>query len=176
MDQLEGFSIDGKKRMVCKPKRFIYGLKQAFCQCYLKFDDTIMSFGNGCKIKHKADGSVECYKARLVAKGYTKQEGLDYVDTFAIVSKLTTVRTLLTVVANRGWYLYQLDINNAFLHGSFMKMSIWPYHPDSLSRGRLVIATDMFTNSLGHASIFSPSWEETEAVTVLEEHTIELVR
>ena len=45
MDQPEGFSIKGKKHMVCKLNKSIYGLKQAYRQWYLKFNDTITSFG-----------------------------------------------------------------------------------------------------------------------------------
>lgn len=32
------------------------------------------------------------------------------------MAKLTTVRSLLVVAAREDWYVYQMDINNAFLH------------------------------------------------------------
>ena len=74
----------------------------------------------GCRwvytIKIGPDGGVDRLKARLVVKGYTQVFGSDYYDTFSPVTKMTSVRLLLSMVDMSSWTLYQSDIKNAFLH------------------------------------------------------------
>ena len=73
------------------------------------------------KIKYKANGEIECYKARLVAKGYTQQAGVDFLDAFSLVAKITIVSLLLSIVAIQNWNFLQLDVNNAFLTGNLFE-------------------------------------------------------
>jgi hypothetical protein len=47
------------------------------------------------KIKHAVDGSLEKFKARFVAKGFTQKEGIDYEETFALVVRYTSIRTII---------------------------------------------------------------------------------
>lgn len=75
----------------------------------------------GCKwlfkVKYFLNGELDCYKARLVAKGFTQTEGLHYFESFAPVVEMSTLRILLTLEAKSNWFLKQLDVTNAFLHG-----------------------------------------------------------
>ncbi|GJY12088.1 ribonuclease H-like domain-containing protein [Tanacetum coccineum] len=66
--------------------------------------------------KYLADGTLSRYKARLVANGSTQLEGVDVDETFSLVVKPGTIRTVMSLTASRHWPIHQLDVKNAFLH------------------------------------------------------------
>ncbi|KAI3441648.1 AAA domain-containing protein [Psidium guajava] len=68
------------------------------------------------KVKIRSNGNIERYKACLVARGFSQEYGIDYEETFAPVTKMTSVHTLLAIASIRNWPLFQLDVKNAFLH------------------------------------------------------------
>ncbi|XP_073121665.1 uncharacterized protein [Henckelia pumila] len=67
--------------------------------------------------KTNQDGSVNKYKARLVAKGYKQKEGEDFNEVFDPLSRLDTIRLIISLAAQNGWKLFQMDVKLAFWNG-----------------------------------------------------------
>ncbi|GJV46343.1 retrovirus-related pol polyprotein from transposon TNT 1-94 [Tanacetum coccineum] len=68
--------------------------------------------------KNKLDknGVVSRNKARLVAQGYNQQEGIDFNETYAPVTRLESIRILLAYACTHNFKLYQMDVKSAFLN------------------------------------------------------------
>ncbi|TYK11673.1 putative mitochondrial protein [Cucumis melo var. makuwa] len=84
--------------------------------------------------KVNPDGTVARLKARLVAKGYAQIYDIDYSNTFYLVAKLTSIRLFLSMAATHHWYLHQLDIKNAFLHGDLQEKVYMEQPPGKFSQ------------------------------------------
>ena len=69
------------------------------------------------KLKVTSDNAKPKYKARLVAKGFKQEKGVDFDEIFSLVVKITTLHTMLALVAKEDMELVQLDVKIAFLHG-----------------------------------------------------------
>ena len=66
----------------------------------------------GCKWifkkKYHPDGSIDKYKAILVAKGFTQKLNIDYFDTFAFVTRISSIRVLLALAATHKLVIHQM--------------------------------------------------------------------
>nr|GEV73503.1 hypothetical protein [Tanacetum cinerariifolium] len=56
--------------------------------------------------------------ARLVARGYRQEEGIDFEESFAPVTRLEAIRIFLAYAAHKNMVVYQIDVKNAFLNGN----------------------------------------------------------
>ncbi|CAI7873819.1 unnamed protein product [Closterium sp. NIES-53] len=66
--------------------------------------------------------------AEMASWKSTGTYGVDYFQTFSPTPKMTTLRVLLQVAAQRDYELYSLDFSTAFLHGSLHE-DIWLRRP-----------------------------------------------
>ena len=57
------------------------------------------------------------YKERLVSKGFSKKEGIDYEETFALETKWNIIRIKIKLVVQHGWTLQKMDVKSTFLNG-----------------------------------------------------------
>jgi hypothetical protein len=83
------------------------------------------------RTKRNPDGSTR-YKVRLVVKGWQQIQGVDYNETFAPVSKLTTFRLLLAMCSSHKWKIHHLDVVTAFLNPEIDHDNLYMELPDGM--------------------------------------------
>ncbi|CAI7839986.1 unnamed protein product [Closterium sp. NIES-53] len=76
--------------------------------------------------------SPPAFKARYVVRGFSQRQGVDFFYTFSPTPKMTTLRIMLHVAAQRDDELHSLDFSTAFLQGSLHE-EIWLRRPPSIS-------------------------------------------
>jgi hypothetical protein len=101
------------------------------------------------KTKLNPDGSTR-FKARLVIKGYQQVKGVDFSETFAPVSKLSTLRMLLAFTSQHNWRIDHLDVVTAFLNPKIDKDDVYMELPEGNCNVRS-------RGSLSHYLVYSES-------------------
>ena len=73
----------------------------------------------GCKwvyrLKHNANGTKH-FKAQLMIKGYEQHYGIDFEETFALVTKFVTLHLLFMLATQFDWEIEQMDVVTTFLN------------------------------------------------------------
>ncbi|CAI7790841.1 unnamed protein product [Closterium sp. NIES-53] len=81
-------------------------------------------------------GSPPAFKARYVSRGFSQRQGVDCFQTSSPTPKMTTLRVLLYVAAQRDYELQTLDFSTAFPQGSLHE-EIWLRRPPGLTESFL---------------------------------------
>ena len=71
----------------------------------------------------------------MVAHGYSQQEGIDDTETFAPVTKLESIRLLISFAVNNGITLYQMDVKSAFLNG-YIDEEVYVHQPHGFENSK----------------------------------------
>ncbi|GJT40290.1 retrovirus-related pol polyprotein from transposon TNT 1-94 [Tanacetum coccineum] len=61
-------------------------------------------------------------KARLVAQGFRQEEGIDFVESFALVARIEAIRIFVANAAHKNITIYQMDVKTAFLNGELKEV------------------------------------------------------
>jgi hypothetical protein len=89
------------------------------------------------KLKEE-DGGEKRYKARLAVKGFAQKKGIDFDEIFSPVVKMTSIRTILSLVVVEDFHIEQLDVKTAFLHGDLEEEIYMQHHRGMRSKGRRI--------------------------------------
>ena len=71
---------------------------------------------------------MEKHKAHFVARGFSEIEGVNYDDTFAPVVRYTSIKTIISISAELGWRIHQMDVKTAFMNG-FIEEEVYIEQP-----------------------------------------------
>ena len=52
-----------------------------------------------------------------MAREFYQKEGIDYEETFSLVARYTSIRTIMALASMMKWDLHQMDVKTAFLNG-----------------------------------------------------------
>ncbi|GJW78826.1 retrovirus-related pol polyprotein from transposon TNT 1-94 [Tanacetum coccineum] len=90
-----------------EPKRY----KEALTESY--WIEAMKEELNG--FEHELGGVLK-NKARLVARGYSQEEGIDFEDSFAPVSRLEAIRIFIAFATHMNMIVYQMDVKTVYLN------------------------------------------------------------
>ncbi|GJW96011.1 retrovirus-related pol polyprotein from transposon TNT 1-94 [Tanacetum coccineum] len=81
------------------------------------------------KVKLDEYGEVLKNKARLVAKGFRQEEGIDFDESFAPVTRIEAIHIFIAYVAHKNMTVFQMDVKTAFLNG-ILKEEVYASQPE----------------------------------------------
>ena len=71
--------------------------------------------------KMNENSNIVRNKVRLVVQGYSKEEGIDYKETYVPLGRLEAIRMILAFACFEDFKLFQMDVKSAFLNGFITK-------------------------------------------------------
>nr|GEW40345.1 retrovirus-related Pol polyprotein from transposon TNT 1-94 [Tanacetum cinerariifolium] len=95
------------------------------------------------KVKLNEYGGVLKNKYQLVAKGYRQEEGIDFEESFAPVTRIEAIRIFLAYGAHKNMVVFKLDVHTTFLNG-ILKEEV--YSPRRIFINQSKYALEMLKN------------------------------
>nr|GEX21387.1 integrase, catalytic region, zinc finger, CCHC-type, peptidase aspartic, catalytic [Tanacetum cinerariifolium] len=64
-----------------------------------------------------------------LVRGYRQEEGIDFEESFALITRLEAIRIFLAFVAHKSFTVFQMDVKTAFLRGT-LKEDVYVCQPE----------------------------------------------
>ncbi|GKD06411.1 retrovirus-related pol polyprotein from transposon TNT 1-94 [Tanacetum coccineum] len=74
-------------------------------------------------------GGVLKNKARLVAQGFRQEEGINFKESFASVTRIEAIRIFVANATHKNMTIYQMDVKTTFLNGK-LKEEVYVSQPE----------------------------------------------
>ncbi|GMF34430.1 unnamed protein product [Phytophthora fragariaefolia] len=88
------------------------------------------------RVKLNETGEVERFKARICAQGFTQEFLKDYVETYAPVARLNSIRVFLALATQKGMRIRQGDVPLAYVKAGLSE-TIYVRQPHGFEEGSL---------------------------------------
>nr|GFB04221.1 hypothetical protein [Tanacetum cinerariifolium] len=79
--------------------------------------------------KHVEEKTVIQNKSHLVVRGYRQEEGIDFEESFTLVSRMEAIMIFFTYAAHKSFTVFQMDVKTAFLQ-STLKEDVYVCQPE----------------------------------------------
>nr|CCA18868.1 putative polyprotein [Albugo laibachii Nc14] len=116
-------------------------------------------------LKRNEFGEVGKYKARLVALRYRQKYGVDYMDTYAPVANMNSIRVYLSACCHQGFHIQQYDVDTAFLNGH-LEEEVYIYPPRGVQAQAIEVC--LLKPSLYGSKQAAATWFKTISQVFLE--------
>nr|GEZ50143.1 retrovirus-related Pol polyprotein from transposon TNT 1-94 [Tanacetum cinerariifolium] len=121
------------------------------------------------KIKHDEEQTVIQNKSRLVVRGYRQEEGINFEESFAPVARMEAIRIFLAYDAHKSFFVFQMDVKTAFLHGS-LKEYVYVCQPEGFIDADHRIHVYKFKKALYGLKQAPRAWYDELSTFLLQNH------
>ncbi|GJT35402.1 putative ribonuclease H-like domain-containing protein [Tanacetum coccineum] len=108
----------GKIQKASSAQQALFKLQKVWILVDLPYGKKVI--GTKWVFKNKRDerSIVVKNKSRLVAQGFRQDEGIDYDEVFAPITKIEAIRLFLAFASYMRFTIYQMHVKSAFLYGT----------------------------------------------------------
>jgi hypothetical protein len=116
------------------------------------------------RLEKKTNNNIDRYKACLVIKGFSHTKRVDFFETFVLVTKFTSIKTLLAFIAIFNFKIHHMDVKSAFLNGEIVE-NVYMKQPEVYEVARKTNLVCKFKKSIYGLNRPNTFWTQKSILT-----------